>query len=49
MGRFGLDAGRCATGAELLDDPLRGLSLARRGRRPLDCGQSMDPTERLFA
>src|SRR2546423_11193416 len=49
MGGFRLDAGRCGTVAELLDDPLSGVSFSRRGGRPLDCGQLLDPAKSLFA
>jgi len=49
MGGFRLDAGGCGTVAELLDDPLSGVSFSRRGGRPLDCGQLLDPAKSLFA
>jgi hypothetical protein len=49
MGGFRLDAGGCGTVAELLDDPLSGVSLSRRGGRPLDCSQLLDPAKSLFA
>jgi hypothetical protein len=49
MGGFRLDAGRRATVAELLDDPLSGVSFSWRGGRPLDCGQLLDPAKGLFA
>jgi hypothetical protein len=48
MGDFRLDAGGCGTVAELLDDPLSGVTFSRRGGRPLDCGQSLDPAKGLF-
>lgn len=49
MGGFRLDAGGYATVVELLYDPLRGASFSRRGGRPLDCSQSLDPAKSLFA
>jgi hypothetical protein len=49
MGCFRLDAGGRGTAAELLDDPLSGVALARRGGRPFDRGQLLDPATSLFA
>src|SRR5439155_15551943 len=49
MGGFRLDADGCGTLVELLDDPVSGVSLSRRGGRALDRGQLLDPAKSLFA
>jgi hypothetical protein len=49
MGGFRLDAGGRGAVAELLDDPLSGASFPRRGGRPLDCRELLDPAKSLFA
>jgi hypothetical protein len=49
MGGLRLDAGRCGTLGELLDDPLGGVPFSRRRGRPLDCGQLLDPAKGLLA
>jgi hypothetical protein len=49
MGGFRLDARGCGTVAELLDDPLSGVSFSRRSGRPLDGGQLFDPAKSLLA